>query len=345
MKPPAEQPFAPELLGQFRSLRKMAAPQAARHIALVILLCLLMLSAGLWWLPWVQTAPGSGTLIALDPQGRVQSVTALVTGRIKSWHVQDGSRVKKGDVLVEIVDMDPRFLQRLEAERSAVRAKFDAARAATETALLDVDRKTRLFEKGLSARRDMEAANIRYRELLAAQSSAAAEVAKAETQVARQTTQRVRAPQDGVVVRSASLDTATLVKEGDELLSFAPSASKRAVEIYVNGLDAALVQPGRRARLMFEGWPAVQFSGWPSVAVGTFPALVHFVDPAISANGRFRVVLVEEPNAPWPDDRFLRLGGKAKGWVLLNEVRLGYELWRQLNSFPPEATAAAGSAP
>ncbi|MBM4226521.1 MAG: HlyD family efflux transporter periplasmic adaptor subunit [Gammaproteobacteria bacterium] len=311
----------------------------------MILLCLVMLVVGLWWLPWVQTAPGSGTLIALDPQGRVQSVTALVSGRIKAWHVQDGSRVKKGDLLVEIVDMDPRFLQRLEAERAAVNAKFDAARAATETALLDVERKTRLFEKGLAARRDREAANIRYKELLAAQSSAAAEVAKAETQVARQTTQRVLAPQDGVVVRSAALDTATLVREGDELLSFAPSASKRAVEIYVNGLDAALVQPGRRARLMFEGWPAVQFSGWPSVAVGTFPAMVHFVDPAISANGRFRVVLVEEPGAPWPDERFLRLGGKAKGWVLLNEVRLGYELWRQLNSFPPEATAAAGPSP
>ena len=37
----------------------------------------------------------------------------------------------------------------------------------------------------------------------------------------------------------------------------------------------------------------------------------------------------------------LRLGGKVRGWVLLNEVRLGYEIWRQLNYFPPEPTVAA----
>jgi hypothetical protein len=70
---------------------------------------------------------------------------------------------------------------------------------------------------------------------------------------------------------------------------------------------------------------------------------VRFVDSAVSANGRFRVVVVEDPAEPWPSDRFLRLGGRARGWVRLNEVRLGYEIWRQLNNFPPEPTGLGTS--
>ena len=90
-------------------------------------------------------------------------------------------------------------------------------------------------------------------------------------------------------------------------------------------------------RLQFEGWPAVQFTGWPSVAVGTFPGEVAFVDMTDDGQGHFRVVVVppkDEPHA-WPDAAFLRQGVQANGWILLDTVRLGFELWRQWNGFPP----------
>ncbi|MEL6546322.1 MAG: secretion protein HlyD, partial [Myxococcota bacterium] len=52
-------------------------------------------------------------------------------------------------------------------------------------------------------------------------------------------------------------------------------------------------------------------------------------------NGRFRIVVIpDESEENWPEARYLRQGIKAKGWVLLNQVSLGYELWRQLNGFP-----------
>jgi len=35
------------------------------------------------------------------------------------------------------------------------------------------------------------------------------------------------------------------------------------------------------------------------------------------------------------DDRFLRFGAQVNGWVLLDTVSIGFELWRQLNNFPP----------
>lgn len=340
MKLVTEARFDPALHAHFSTRASLRPPPVWRNVAGLLVLMILLTGYAGYAVPWVQTAAGGGRLIALHPTGRVQSITALVGGRIAHWHVQDGSQVKKGDVLVDIVDNDPRLVERLATEVAATRARLDAARIATQTALLDVDRKQRLFDKGLAARRDLEAATIRYKELKATAAGIEAELAKSQVGAARQETQRVVAPRDGVVLRIVAGDTATLVKEGDPLLSFAPVIDQRAVEIYVNGLDAALVQPGRAVRLMFEGWPAVQFSGWPSVAIGTFPGVVQFVDPAVSDNGSFRVVAVETPEARWPDERFLRLGAKARGWVILNEVQLGYEVWRRLNNFPPEPTPA-----
>jgi hypothetical protein len=105
----------------------------------------------------------------------------------------------------------------------------------------------------------------------------------------------------------------------------------------VNGLDAPLVTPGRHVRLQFDGWPVFQFSGWPSAAIGTFEGIVEFVEPIADANGNFKVWVRETTtDRPWPNDRYVRLGSRVKGWVLLEEVKLGYELWRQLNSFPPK---------
>jgi hypothetical protein len=38
---------------------------------------------------------------------------------------------------------------------------------------------------------------------------------------------------------------------------------------------------------------------------------------------------------PWPDgDRWLRQGVRTNAWVLLDEVPLWFELWRQMNGFP-----------
>jgi hypothetical protein len=41
------------------------------------------------------------------------------------------------------------------------------------------------------------------------------------------------------------------------------------------------------------------------------------------------------PGKPaWPETRFVRPGGKVRGWVQGETVTSGYELWRQLNDFP-----------
>jgi hypothetical protein len=108
-------------------------------------------------------------------------------------------------------------------------------------------------------------------------------------------------------------------------------------------------------RLAFEGWPAVQMIGWPQLAIGTFGGEVVFVDATDDGKGKFRVVvgpaddIVDRGDGKgpvtvgWPDkDRWLRQGARANAWVMLNEVPLWYELWRQINGFPPVVSDEEG---
>ncbi|MCM0606525.1 MAG: hypothetical protein KA715_10585 [Xanthomonadaceae bacterium] len=100
---------------------------------------------------------------------------------------------------------------------------------------------------------------------------------------------------------------------------------------------------GQKVRLQFEGWPAIQFAGWPSVAVGTFGGVVKVVDPSDNGSGLFRILVNEDPeDKPWPQFPYLRQGARATGWVLLNRVTIGFEIWRRLNGFPSEFKENAG---
>jgi multidrug resistance efflux pump len=295
----------------------------------------------LYAVPWVQTATGLGRITALNPSDRLQIVTALVEGRIKRWYVQEGSRLKAGDPIVEIEDLDPLFVDRLAAERQAVFERYRAAQNARQTALIDYQRQERLFKDGLSARSTFEAAKIRYEEHQAREAAAKADLNKAEINLSQQATRMVRAPRDGTVLGILAGDVATFVKPGQSLAAFLPLDAQRAVEIFVRGVDAPLVYKGRKVRLMFDGWPAIQWSGWPARAIGTFGGIVDSVDPNAQPNGLFRVLITEDPLDPWPHPTYVRFGSQAQGWVLLNTVRLGYEIWRQMNGFPPLTDAQA----
>ncbi len=160
----------------------------------------------------------------------------------------------------------------------------------------------------------------------------------------------VRAPRSGYIQQWFGVTGSDTVKEGDQLFVIVPDANELAVEMKVSGNDMPLIHEGDRVRLQFEGWPAVQFVGWPSVAVGTFGGKVNRVFPTDDGQGNFRVVVTPDNHFAredgWPDDRYLRQGVRANGWVLLKRVPLGYEIWRQLNGFPPivadEAPAKSG---
>ncbi len=393
------------------------------------------------FLPWQQNVQGKGTVSALSPQDRPQTLPSRIDGRIERWLVPEGTLVKAGTPIVEISEikdeyMDPQVVQRtteqLDAKTQAnrdKRGKADAyARqvealeqalvfkrqqtrnkvlqyaAALEQAVLDDSiardqyrRREALYSSplGLVSLNDLQASRLKaqlasaklvekrnelanvqvdlegieaeYREkiekargerlsTLAEIQEGVGEVSKLRNKVAslevRQGYYQVTAPQDGYVVRAMKQGVGELVKPGDPLVTVQPTTTRRAVELFVRPMDVPLLRIGRKVRLIFDGWPALQFSGWPSVSVGTFGGEVAVIDQVASANGQFRVLVTpDSTEEPWPEQ--LRLGSGVYGWAALNNVRVWFELWRQLNGFPPSidigdvqggAKATAGAA-
>ncbi len=228
---------------------------------------------------------------------------------------------------------------RARTTRDAARASRDAAAGESEAAIAALD------QARATASAENENAEASLRSAETDRDGARTSLLRIENRVARQDTQRVTAPRAGTVLRILANAGGEQVRGGDPLLVLVPDTDERAVELWVDGNDASIVGVGRRVRVQFEGWPAVQFAGWPSVAVGTFGGRVALVDSSDDGAGNFRIVVRPDEDEPWPSARYLRQGVRANGWVLLEDVRLGYELWRQLNGFPPSLRAAPSTSP
>ena len=145
----------------------------------------------------------------------------------------------------------------------------------------------------------------------------------------------ITAPQDGYVTKARITGIGETVKEGEAVFSFIPVNYDLAVEMYVRPIDLPLIEEGRKVQLQFDGWPALVFNGWPGMSFGTYSGRIVAYDRAASPNGQFRVLVAPDPNtAEWP--QLLRLGSGTYGIALLKKVPVWYELWRNLNGFPPD---------
>jgi multidrug efflux pump subunit AcrA (membrane-fusion protein) len=145
----------------------------------------------------------------------------------------------------------------------------------------------------------------------------------------------VLAPQTGIITKARKTGLGELVREGEEIISISPIHPELAVELYVRPLDLPLLRKGNKVRFLFDGWPTLVFSGWPGLSVGSFGGVVTAIDPFSSGNGLYRVLVRPDPkDVAWPDA--LRVGSGAQGIALLNDVPIWYEMWRQLNGFPPD---------
>ena len=378
------------------------------------------------FLPWQQNVTALGKVTAYSPAERTQTIDAPVGGVITKWHVQEGTKVKKGDVLIEISDIDAQFKDRLEFQRDNLKDKLlakeqelktyqiqqqnllnsqdariassqfkldvanqkilaaseaiSASEATLDAATQQINRLQRLLQDGLVSKRDVEvaerdqiiatrnlnSARAQYQSAKAEAQSAKVEIeqikadtqatlesnnavinkikgeladsqnslASSEVSLSRQSMQRIVAPRDGTIYRLPVNSQSQVISQGQPLLVILPDTEERSVELWVDGRDAPLIVKGSEVRLEFEGWPAIQVAGWSNIGFGTFPGKVAFVDPTDNGTGNFRVMIVPS-DSEWPSARFLKQGISAKGWILLDRVTIGYEIWRILNGFPP----------
>ncbi len=145
----------------------------------------------------------------------------------------------------------------------------------------------------------------------------------------------ITAPQNGQVVRAKKAGIGEIVKEGELIVEIVPDNIQYAVEIFVRPVDLPLLIIGQKVRFMFDGFPAIVFSGWPQASYGTFGGKVTAIENSVNSNGKFRVLVAEDPaEKAWPPQ--LRMGTGARGMALLKDVPIWYELWRNINGFPPE---------
>ena len=144
----------------------------------------------------------------------------------------------------------------------------------------------------------------------------------------------IRAPQSGYINRAIQGGIGETFKEGDRLVGIMPANIDMAVETFVDPLDLPLMHIGEKVRIQFDGWPAIVFSGWPNVSYGTYGGVVVAIETFISDNGKYRILLAPDPeDHEWPED--IRAGSGADTIALLDDVPIWFELWRQLNGFPP----------
>jgi multidrug efflux pump subunit AcrA (membrane-fusion protein) len=142
------------------------------------------------------------------------------------------------------------------------------------------------------------------------------------------------APQSGYVVKTLKSGIGETVKDGEEIVSIMPESPRLAVSVYVRPADVPLLKKGGKVRIQFDGWPALVFSGWPGASFGTFGGVISVID-YVDTKGKYRVLVVPDSNdEPWPKQ--VRIGSGTFGWVMLKTVSVGYELWRNLNAFPPD---------
>jgi len=411
------------------ALKLVQSSRRMWRLANFVLMFLVFALIALMFVPWQQSAKGTGKVVAYVPQERQQTITSPVKGVIVrvAESLREGSRVQQGDLIVEIepnvanlreqlqrqlqdlqtklgtsgvkaevygqnvidfqaaqeaavaaaqelvqaaeakwkaeLELRPGYqakeLQaRLNYERQAglaskgIKAEveiekfkkdWDVAKSELESLKLKIDsamqewqaKQQELTQKSREAKTKVDYARAMQQDALGQQATSQKELRDMEIKLAELERMTILAPRDGTIYRMPVFERGQSIKEGDSLFTIVPDTSERIVELWVAGNDMPLVQPGDHVRLQFEGWPAVQFAGWPSVAVGTFGGQVAAVDPADDGKGKFRIQVREAAEQDWPNDRYLRQGVRANGWVMLSQVTLGYELWRQLNGFPP----------
>jgi multidrug resistance efflux pump len=165
------------------------------------------------------------------------------------------------------------------------------------------------------------------------------DVAKIENQinnyVIRNSRYIVTATQDGQVIQASKAGIGEILKEGEPIAMIVPDKRDYAVELFINPMDLPLIEVGQPVRFTFDGFPAIVFSGWPQNSFGTFAGTIMSYENAIGTNGKYRLIVKENKAfKPWPKE--LRIGSGAQAILLLKNVPIWYELWRNINGFPPD---------
>lgn len=268
-------------------------------------------------------------------RSKVQQKVELLSG-YQQAEFQTGSNFKRQSDLHREGIVSTADLEKYEASWRKAAAELESAKQGVKEAeaelsgkLADLEQKREKAQSDIfKAESDVQAAESKLQ-------SITKEISDLRQKLGSLQRGEILAPSDGFIHRLPVFAGGQSVKKGEYLLTFVPQTDEYAVELLIRGNDMPLVESGDHVRLQFEGWPAIQFSGWPDMAYGTFGGEVALVDPTDDGTGKFRIMVRPASEETWPAAARLRQGVRVNGWVMLRRVPLVYEIWRQLNGFPP----------
>lgn len=287
----------------------------------------------------IQLSAAENNVVQARNNVRIDSAELVA---IRNFYQTSKSRLERYEVgykngLFSLTDIETRRLKLQEdkAKEVSQENKLNSSRQRLKNAVIELDNIRAKYNQSLAA------AQADRSSALSGRASVKEEIARLRNEMSNVDIRRelyvVRAPQDGYIVKTLKAGIGENIKEGESVATLQPLSPQVAAEIYVDAMDVPLILDSSNVRLQFEGWPSVQFSGWPSVAVGTFGGKVSVID-RVSTDGKYRVLVrqlrdIPKNDEPWPIQ--LRQGSGVYGRVILRTVPVWYEIWRQLNGFPP----------
>jgi len=271
----------------------------------------------------VQMYP-SQTFTLLNASGyvvaqRKASVASKVTGLLVSMTVEEGSRVKKGQIIARLENEDVTAAKhQAEANLNVTRHNLEQARAELQDATLSFNRNKELLAHDFVSRADYDASEARYKRAIAAVDAAEAAV-RANTAALQGANVNIeytliRAPFDAVVL-TKNADVGDIVTpigaaaEAKAAVVTIADMNSLQVEVDVSESNLGNVQVGQPCEIQLDALPESRFQGLVHMIVptadrskATVMVKVRFIDkdprilPEMSAKAAFlsRAIRPEE---------------------------------------------------
>jgi len=196
---------------------------------------------------------------------RNAAVASKGTGRLVYLGVEEGDKVKKGQVIARLESAD------VAAALARARENVRLAEADLKDARVSLERQRILLDRGMIAQAEYDAAEARYKRVVAGIEVARYGVREAE--VAVENTQII-APFDGTVLKKNA-------DVGEIVAPLAGAASSRAavvtiadmssleVDADVSEANITRVSPGQVCEIRLDAYPEQSYRGWVSKIVPT----------------------------------------------------------------------------
>lgn len=283
-----------EDLTKFKIEKNIPHPAKRRRFYYILILVFILLGLTLFFFNYskvvtvstvkVSLTRPSQSLTILNAAGyvvaqRKAALASKTTGRLIWLGVEEGSYVKRGDIIAKLEDEDVLALKnQAEANVNLAKANLESSVAELRDAEINLSRQKILFEKNFATQAELDTATLRYERAKAAvkNSDAALNAAIAALKSAEVSLEYtfIKAPFDGVVLtKNADI--------GDIITPLGAAANAKAsvvtiadltsllVETDISESNISLVQLGQPCEIILDAIPDKRYKGFVHMIVPT----------------------------------------------------------------------------